>query len=337
MTIATEKFENAKKIYLAEQAAIGLSDETICNYSGRLRRFKEFWEQSEPEADPTPEDIRNYRNMLLDKGLAKSSVRQYLTELKGFFEFCCDDEFCLYAENPVSKRMFPKITDADDKIYTKILSAEDLKLLWRNEPPSDNQREHWKRNYAIVVLLLDGKIRNIELLNLRLSDIDFEYHEIEIRCGKGKKRRWITVSDISTSAIKLYLQSGIRPDYCSDEDFLFGNTFSKTKGVFTEGTEQWHQGSRAWLSELVERHIKAVTGKSGFRTHSLRHNGAILDLHTGVRKERLQAELGHSSIATTEIYSGRLQSVRKTRDYYDVAAYRDQCAAENMRMLEAIA
>ena len=336
MTNATEKFEHAKKIYLSEQSAIGLSDDTICNYSGRLRRFKEFWEQTEPEVDPTPDDIRNYRNMLLEAGLSKTTVKQYLIELKGFFAFCCDDEFCLYDNNPVSKRMYPKVTDADDKLYEKILSADDMKRLWKNQPPSDNQKQQWPRNYAMVVLLLDGKIRNLELLNLKLSDIDFGYNEIEIRSGKGKKRRWITVSDISTSAIKLYLQSGIRPAYCTDDDLLFGSQAAKVQGLHPDKTERCHRGSRSWLSGLVERHIKAVTGKSGFRTHSLRHNGAILDLHTGVRKERLQAELGHSSITTTEIYSGRLQSVRKTRDYFDVAAYRDQCAKENMRMLEAL-
>ena len=336
MTIAIEKFEHAQKVYLAEQAAIGLSGKTIQNYSGRLKRFKEFWEQTDPKADPTPEDIRSYRNMLLESGLAKTTVRQYLLELKGFFGFCCDDDFDLYDSNPVSKRMYPKITDADDKIYDKILSADDLKLLWRNQPPTYWQKHNWARNYAIVVLLLDGKIRNIELLNLRLSDIDFGYNEIEIRCGKGKKRRWVTVSDISTTAIKLYLQSGIRPDYCSEDDLLFGSAILKVKDVSNKESKDWHQGSRAWLSELVERHIKSVTGKSGFRTHSLRHNGAILDLNTGVRKERLQAELGHSSITTTEIYAGRLQSVRKTREYYDVIAYRDQCAEENKKMLEAL-
>jgi len=338
MTEAIRTFDAAVRVYLTEQTAIGLSEETVENYSGRLRRFRNFWAATEPEEDPTPENIREYRDKLTEEGLSKTSVRQYLVELKGFFEFVSDPDFGFYEKNPVSKRMFPKLTNADDRIYDKILDAEDLKLLWKNECPKVKTytKTQWARNYAIVTLLLDGKIRNGELLNLKLADIDFEYNEIYISKGKGSKTRWVTVSDITITAIKLYLNSGIRPDYCTDDDFLFGTTAEHEYGKGSRKTE-WHQGTRQWLSQLVEKHVAAVTGKKGFKTHSLRHNGSILDLNTGVRTERLQAELGHSSITTTEIYSGRLQSVRRTREYHEVAKVRDECAAENMEKLQKLA
>ena len=333
MTNAIKLFDQAKQAYLTEQLSIGLSEETVKNYSARLKRFREFWAAGEPQDDPQPTDIRAYRDRLLADGLAKTTVKQYLIELKGFFTFTSDPEIGFYERNPVSAKMYPKITDADERIYDKILDTKDFIKLWKNERPCNYSTPYWERNYAIVTLLLDAKLRNSEVLNLKVSDMDLDYHEIEVKRGKGKKRRWVTVSDITVTAIQLYLESGIRPDYCTDDDYLFGTTAEHKYGEFNRTAEVWHKGSRQWLSALVERHIALVTGKHGFMTHSLRHNGAVLDLNTGTRTERLQAELGHSSITTTEIYSGRLQSVRKARDYQKVAEERDRCARENKEKL----
>ena len=339
MNECIRNFDKAARTYLTELTALGMSEQTIVNYSNRIKRFRDFWTATEPDEDPTPEAVRNYRDNLMGQGLSKATVKQYLVELKAFFEFACDVDFAFFEKNPVSKRMYPKITNADDKIYDKILTVDDLKKLWVNERPNTNMgHKRWARNYAIITLLLDGKIRNSELLDLKLSDIDFEYNEIEIERGKGGKRRLVTVSDISISAIKLYLASGARPDYVADDDYLFGTTAEKGNfgGKTTSETANWHKGTNQWLSSLVERHVATVTGKHGFRTHSLRHNGAMIDLNNGASLERIQAELGHSSKTTTEIYTGRLQSVRKERGYKEVVAVRDQIARENLEMLEAM-
>lgn len=329
-----KNYDNAVKAYLREVRQTGMSEQTITNYRGCLERFRAFWVETEPADEPKPEDIRNFRDKLLDEGLKAKTVKQYLVELKTFFTLASDPDFGYFSRNPVGMKAFPKITDADDRIYDKILPPEDIEKLWRNSRPAGAM--YWERNYAMVTLLLDGKIRNSELLDMKLSDIDFEEKEVIIPKGKGKKRRWVRLSDITITAIKLYLLSGIRPEGLSDTDLLFGTTAAKEYGKGRRDVGEWRRGTRQWLSKIVEQHVANVTGKHGFRSHSLRHNGAVLDLQTSKSKEEIQAQLGHSSIVTTELYTDRLKSARHSRHYREALEARDICARENAETLAMV-
>ena len=324
-----DKFHKTVDTYLTEMSFTGRSVRTVGNYKRRLKYFEDFWSQSEPQSDPTRDDVRAWRDAELQKGASPATVKQYLIELGVFFNWCVDEE--IYAENPITKRMYPKAARDEAKPYDKLLDSESIAKLWENRGYGEN----WARNYAIVVLLLDGKIRNGELLDMKLSDIDFEYGEVVIRRGKGNKYRVVTLNDVSLSAIMLYLASGIRPKDVSDDDYLFGTTSSHDYGKSRKRTGcAWHKGTSVWLSELVERHVRSVTGKAGFRTHSLRHNGSMLELNNGMSLERLQSELGHSSVTTTEIYAGKLGSKRHQRGFSVAIEARDYWAEQNKALLE---
>lgn len=331
-----KKFDSATQRYLSDIAHTGVTKATLENRTKRLRYLREFIEKENIEADYiSVKHIRAFRDSLLDLGRSASTVKQYLVELSAFFSWCEefeDDEDSIIQSNPVSKKLMPKVKDADKKQYDKILDAEDLKKLFTNHKFSG--AKNWERNYAIVTLLLDGKIRNAELLDMKLSDIDFDYGEALVRRGKGDKTRWVVLNKISLSAIKLYLASGQRPAELSDDDYLFGTTAEHSFGGAINGKTEWHRGTTAWLSSLVENHVRNVTGKAGFRSHSMRHNGAVIDLNSGVSMERIQAELGHASIQTTEIYAGKLQSRRHEHNMREVVAVRDEWGERNMETLE---
>lgn len=331
-----EHYNKAVAFYLEDLLFKGVSKNTIENYKKRLRYFGAFWAQTNPESDPTSTDIRAWRNSMLEKGTSAKTVKQYLIELGAFFEYTSDkkDSDRFYEANPISKKMYPSTKGEASKPYEKVLSNDDLKLLWQNKVKYGDKKT-WARNYAIVMLLLDGKIRNAELLDMKLSDIDFTYNEVVIPKGKGDKWRCVTLSDISISAIKLYLKSGVRPADADDDDYLFGTT-AENKFRGAKAGFEWHRGSSQWLSKLVEHHVDIVTGKKGFRSHSLRHNGTMLELNNGVSLERLQAELGHASNQTTEIYAGRMKSVRHSAETKEVINERNLWAERNYEMLEAI-
>ena len=333
-------FDSLVAEYVSDLKHNDISEKTLENYQKRLGYFREFWSATDPQSSPTTSDVRAWRDSMLDSKLSKSTVRQYMVELNGFFEFATDEEIAganAYKSNPISKRLYPRKTNDEKKPYEKVLDADDLKSLWQNIKKKGTDRL-WARNYAIVTLLLDGKIRNAELLELRLEDIHFSdeddpYDYLVVRKGKGKKYREVDLNEISVSALKIYLKSGIRPASAADDDYLFGTTAEHKFGGTSIGNSEWHKGSTAWLSKLVEKHVKDVTGKSGFRTHSMRHNGSIMELNNGASLETLQSELGHSSITTTELYAGRLQSKRNRMKIKEVIAERDKWAEINNEML----
>lgn len=347
-----ERYDTACRMFLADQAAVGVSEKTVENYRNRLNYFGDFLRKHFGADLPemiTSADVKAWRDDLSAAGRKASTVKQYLVELKAFFSAVCDEDAeeagypIICNRNPVSKKMFPHTTQEDARPYDKTLTEDDYKVLWANERPDGCgiPKAMWARNYAIVVLLLDSKIRNEELLDLRLCDIDFEYNEAVVRRGKGNKYRIVTLSEISITAIQLYLASGIRPAYCTDDDLLFGTEAANRKG-FTGAEDdlhgsRWHKGTRQWLSALVERHVFLLTGKKGFKTHAMRHAGAALDLNAGASMERIQAELGHASISTTQIYTDKLKSIRRASRAKEIMDEKNRWAAWNKEKLMGIA
>lgn len=338
-TNMVDVYNAAMNDYLADTHRRGMSDKTVENYKKRTAYFRDFWqEHGDTTHEPTMKDVRNWRDSIIDAGTSLKTAKQYLIELRSFFSFASDPDLGddrYFEKNPVSTKLYPVVKNENTKPYEKMLSGEDMAKLFANEryPGAKN----WERNYAIVVLLLDSKIRNAELLDLKLNDIDFEWNEATIRKGKGGKFRIVPLSDVSVSAIKMYLNSGIRPSYCTDDDYLFGTTAEHTYGNAGENTAEWHRGTSQWLSGIVERHVKAVTGKEGYRSHSMRHNGSRMLLNTGASMEELQSELGHSSVNTTQIYSGKLLARRSRGEMQNALAARDEWGKKNMEMLTATA
>lgn len=343
MNKTVEKFQKAAEIYLNDMECIGKSDKTILDYSRVLGYFQDYLVKQDAQEDPSVSTIRAWRDELMKSGLAISSIRHYLIVLRAFFTYASDsdvfeDGTAIYERNPVSKRIMPLEDKEAKKPYTKVLDAEDIASLWANERKGVTNRNLWARNYAIITLLLDGKIRNAELLDLKLSDVHFAddedpFNYVTIVKGKGNKYREVDLNEISASAIQLYLKSGVRPEGLSDEDYLFGTTAEKKKGGNSYAAGEWHRGSSQWLSKLVEQHVKDVTGKEGFRSHSMRHNGAMFDLNTGSSMEEIQSELGHASMNTTQIYAGRLMARRNRHSMQAAVKARDEWGQRNLELL----
>lgn len=332
-----EKFDAASAAYLRNAAFTGKSETTVENYRARLLRFREAWisaHDGAPESDPDYSDVLAYRDGLMENGSAASTVRQYLVELRAFFEAMAKPRFgsgLCYPENPVDTEFYPVVKK---RPYDMILTDEQVQALLPCRRPENAKKTTWPRNYAFVALILATKIRNSELLALTLDDLDFEAGELTVNHGKGDKFRVVDFPPFAQAAVLLYLQSGLRTAALPSSAPLFGTTAEHKAACGSTDCGEWHKGSDVWLSECVRRHVLAVTGVDNIRTHDLRHVGARLWLNGGASMEYLQSELGHSSMSTTQIYSGRLQARRGRNSAKEILSDMDRIAAENMTLWE---
>lgn len=328
-----EKYDAAVAAYLRNATFTGKSPATIDNYRSRLLRFREAWTAAHagaPENDPAFADVLSFRDNLMENGAAASTVRQYLIELRAFFEAMEKPRFVpgvSYPENPVDTEFYPVVKK---RPYDLILTDDQVKKLLPRRRPENAKKTTWPRNYAFIALILATKIRNSELLALTLDDLDFEAGELTVNHGKGDKFRVVDFPPFAQAAVLLYLQSGLRPASLPSSAPLFGTTAASG----TNKSGEWHKGTDVWLSECVRRYVLAATGVDNVRTHDLRHVGARLSLNAGASMEYLQSELGHSSMNTTQIYSGRLQARRGRNSAKEILSDMEKIAAENLTLWE---
>lgn len=324
-----EHYTAAVAEYLNRLTYRNLQPTTIRNYTGTLNAFGAFLANSDTE--DMYEAVEQWKEDMLRNGNKESSVRQKMTTLKIFFDKATKRSFpasLRFTENPVDMDEAPKqIT----KPYDELLTDDQVISLFENKPPYHAVSALWPRNYAMLMLLINEKIRNNELLSLSLSDVDMNYHEIRIRNAKGRKQRTLDLSPLSEQALIQYLNANIRPAYLRDDDYLFGTTSAKEfQPGETHDAERWHKGSNAWLSEVIRTLVLAKTGTDNIRTHDCRHIGSRIALNAGATVEELQGMLGHSSVALVERYAGRLQQRRRRESAKTVLAARD-AAAEQLR------
>ncbi len=144
------------------------------------------------------------------------------------------------------------------------------------------------RNIAVVELLFASGMRVSELCNLRNRDVDMKSGEVRI-IGKGNKERIIYIGQPETlQALHRWLE--------------LENGACKSQAPFF--TNRLHRGLSTQSVRRMIRHIIATTGIDKHVTpHTFRHTFATLLLEEDVDVRYIQSLLGHSSIATTQIYT----------------------------------
>ncbi len=266
-----ENLEAASAAWLRDLAERGCSPRTITGYALTVRDFIECFatEEDNPSA-LSYADILLWTQTFDARGLTQRTWQQYLVRLRAFFTWACEHGW--YQVNPVLKRLLPSPSDLPPKEYAK-LGKWQLQRLYTFTRPGYARTVTYPRNYAIVILLLTTGLRNNELLHLTPAALRWSDNQIFVSCGKSGSVRRMAFPELAQSAVRLYLASGIRPQDLPDTAPLFGTT--SKKGVFgtNERGWEWSVGSSAWLSAVVTRHVKAVTGVSGVRCEDLRHIG----------------------------------------------------------------
>lgn len=251
------------------------SENTIISYINDLYYFHEFVKMDFDKVKY--DDVRDYLEYLNLKKEKSTSVSRKISSLKSFYKFLYKNDYIDKKDYPLVKVTYPK----KEKKLPKFLYYNDL-LEIINESSKDKDGI---RDRLIIEMLYATGVRVSELINIKLSDIDFNNKRI-IVCGKGNKERIVYYGDYAEEALLKYLKTHIR----KDNNYLFLNS----KG------EQITDGG---IRYIIDNIMKKLSIKVHVTPHVLRHTFATDMLNNGCDIKVVQELLGHSSLKATEIYT----------------------------------
>jgi integrase/recombinase XerD len=227
--------------------------------------------------------------------LSFRSQHHALVDIRQWFRWLTRNNHILY--NPASEIELPKLERRLPKYVLTEAEAEQV------INAANVGEQSGIRDRAILETLYSTGIRRMELVNLRLYDLDADRGTIIVRQGKGRKDRMIPIGDRAMAWIDRYLIE-VRPGLLvGDEagDIVFLNDSGKP---FYPNT----------LTTLVREYVvKADIGKRG-SCHLFRHTMATLMLENGADIRYIQVMLGHAKLDTTTVYTQ--VAIRKLKEIH---------------------
>ena len=240
-------------------------------------------------ADITRPILESYQRTLFHHRKANGqpltfrTQNQRLRAIKGFFRWLARQNHILH--NPASELLLPRL---DSRLPKYVLTAHEAEQVL--EQP-DVINPEGLRDRAMLETFYATAMRRMELVNLKVWDIDEDRGTVMIRQGKGKKDRHIPIGERALAWIAKYV-SDARPHLLlsSDDGTLFLTSLGEPF-------------DRKQLTKLVRRYlVKSQIGKVG-GCHLWRHTVATLMLEKGADVRIIQELLGHSQLSTTELYT----------------------------------
>lgn len=290
-----ENYKTTVDMFMSNCRTNECTKATLETYANVFRFYREFLENNGYE-DASAIATLKWKESL---NVSFRTLDMYLRILKYLSDFGVDT--CIYSAPFVVEKMFPpkkQISKEKNKEYNHVLDAEDAMALMSAERYTIDGRRTPKtfvREKAIVTVLLTSGMRNIELRNLKLKNLNYVSGTIYCEITKGGKPRYVPFTEEAQTAVNDYLNSGLRPYTLSNDDFLFG--------VVTNSGE-WRGMERTELSEKVKSYVGGILGEEkAARSHALRHAFASINLTSGASIESISNMLGHSRLQTTTIYA----------------------------------
>lgn len=226
------------------------------------------------------EDMEELNTKMSVKPVSKRTINRKISALRTFFKYL--QEIKVIETNKAAYINVPKF----EKELPNVLNRDDLNRL-RNV--INTEKITGIRDRLIIELLYSSGLRSIELINLSEFMIDIEEREIRV-IGKGDKERITFFSENAKKWLIKYIEEKKRQYENYTREVLIVN--SKGKKLTTRS-----------LRRLISAHAHEAGIQKEITPHVFRHSFATELLNNGVDIRYLQELLGHSSIATTQVYT----------------------------------
>ena len=255
--------------------------------------------------------IRLWLGELSEQGLTQNSIARKVAALRSFFKYAFKHGWI--QKNPAHLLVIPKKT----RTLPKTISAPDLQRMldsYRNEKNPVGSIQ----DYVILELFYTSGIRVSELCGLNIQDIQLTQAWIKVR-GKGNKERIVPISSSVNKLLKNFL---------NNRSHTVKNIQSITNEVKKNPKDRKKEsplfiapsGQRMYPKQvyrIVNKAIKQYSEVTQKSPHVLRHSFATHMLDNGADIRLIKEFLGHSSLASTQVYTHT--SVERLRTIYEQA------------------
>lgn len=217
------------------------------------------------------------------KPLTLESQERRVGDIAIFFSWLVRQNKILF--NPARDLHLPNV---HKRIPVNILTVEEVEKIMAIP---NLEKSHHLRNRAIMETFYATGIRRLELIRLKVTDINLETERIFIQAGKGNKDRILPISKRALFWINKYL-TDVRPNHASpnDEGYLF---ISKNGNILDDRT----------TAKRIRDYIKEAGIKKSGACHIFRSTMATLMLENGADIRYVQEMLGHHSLEATQLYT----------------------------------
>lgn len=272
------------------------SDNTIQSYERDLRYFLIYLEdiQIKDVKQLTDKHIKVYLELMNDEQKSTATISRTLASIRALCQYLIREG--IIRENPARLIALPKI---DKKIPRILTESQIIHLL---EQPNVNDIKG-VRDRAMLELIYATGIRVSELIGLKITDINLQ--QGYIICRDSQKERTIPIGKSAVTALNQYLTQ-VRHILLKDhvENALFVNF-------------NGHQMTRQGFWKILKNYAKALNLSREITPHMLRHSFAAHLVQNGANLKSVQQMLGHSDIATTQVYMQLNKETEELKDIYN--------------------
>ena len=264
----------------------GLARNSIQSYGFDLKHFSGYLEQNNVKSfgGVTRAMLLDYLGECRENGMESTTIARRLISFKLFFRFLYDEG--LIPEDPSALMDSPKLWQV---LPDYLSEAEVDAMMAVHSIKTDDPLE--LRNRAIMEIFYASGLRVSEVVDLAVNAIDFDTEMLRIT-GKGAKTRFVPIGKPALQTLRRYLEQA-RP--------LLMEKSGNSPFCFLSRNGKKLNRERVWA---VVRDTAVAAGiTKSVHPHTLRHSFASHLLANGADLRVIQEMLGHSSIATTEVYT----------------------------------
>lgn len=264
-----------------------LSNNTYLSYQYNLKEFLAFIKDKNILSLSTDE----IREFLYQDSIKARTRAHYLSVINSFYNYML--ELKHIKKSPTQTIKLPKL----EKKLPEYLTIEEVDKIMNINALKPNDY----RNKAMLELMYATGMRVSELVELKISNIDFDDSVIRI-IGKGSKERIVPMNDTASNALKDYIDNY--------RNFLL--RLKESEYVFINNSGE--KISRQSFFKMIKKICDANGIKKNVSPHTLRHSFATHLLNNGADLRVIQELLGHSNLTTTQIYS-HIANQKLVEDY----------------------